>query len=488
MKQIAFIFIFLSIAFSAVAGDYDFSALHGLKGKNGDVWFEISGYDIHVTFQKGKLSDKKKITSLKKKYKIKNIQAEFSDPQLEIPNEIIETQYPWEWNADVKVNAIYYLLQHAENELSILSFQTLNQRDVLLEQAFIKAFCDKTLDEFVSEDWTGEYISFAGRTVQLGNACGWRSPHNFYCKGGQISWSEFPSADAADSDLATRIIANGKKNVQILSTDYIGVLFEDIPTLAKRIVYKQVGSYYPLIVYYISQEVRERYISCVMSTYGYNRNDYELPLLLQNFMSIPNPPDWANNQFDVPDPEPVSAEDKEYMKNSWPSTEIRLGTLVPVGNLSNVYGAAPSVDLFCKIPINQKTSIDFGFLVAVPANRQQFKLSYKDNTDDTKLRMVVGASLRSSYMKTRLNDNWRYNLYSGIGFSSCQTDLAKRINDDGTKDFHSVTTVDIYEGIQLNYKRIGCFLELHYAPYTLSDKVANNFGNKFWNMGLTYTF
>jgi hypothetical protein len=307
MKKIALLFLFVSTAFSAVASDYDFSALQGLKKKNGDIWFEISGYDIYATSKKGKLSDAKKIAALKKKYKIKHIRAEFSDSLLEIPNKIIELQSIWEGNPNiVQAHEVYYILQHAENELVILSFWTLNQRDLSLEQAFVKAFFNKTLDNFISNDWTGKSIIFVGRTISsLGNACGWRSPHNFLCKGGQISWSEFSSADAANLDLENRIIADNFEDYAILSNEYIDVIFENIPTVAYRVAYKQQDKpqeniyYLPLIVYYISQEVRGRYISCIMSNYGANRNDYRLASLLQNFMSIPNPPEWASNRLDV---------------------------------------------------------------------------------------------------------------------------------------------------------------------------------------------
>ncbi|MDR0864494.1 MAG: hypothetical protein LBO74_06130 [Candidatus Symbiothrix sp.] len=487
MKRLSFLFLFLTIAFSTLAGDYDFSGLQGLKGKNGDIWFEISGYDIYVTSQKGQLSDAKKIAELKKKYKIKNVQAEFSESQMEIPNKIFETQCPLEDNPDIKADAIYYLLQNAENELTIISFQTLNQRDLFLEQAFIKAFFDKTLENFISEDWTGESINFAGRTIRLGNACDWKNPHNFYCKGGQISWSEFSSADAAELDLEARIIANNRTSYSILANDDVDVLFEDIPTVAYRVVYKSKDDYYPLIVYYICQEVRGRYISCILSNYGYNRNDCGLSLLLQNFMSIPELPDWANNEFDVPEYEVLSEEEKEGLKSKQINIDISTGTLVPLGNLRHVYGLAPTINIFVGIPIRQKMTIDLGFFVGFPLHSQRFDFRYAGNTNKTKASTIPNLNLRYRYTD-HLTGKWSYSLYAGGGFSSIITNLLKSVDEDGNETYHKVNAPVLLGGIQLTRKHWGYFVEYHHASYNLSKKVANDFGNSFLNIGLTYNF
>jgi hypothetical protein len=465
------------------ADDYDFSALQGLRDTKGNIYFEISGYDIFFGSQKGKLNDSKTLDKLRKQYKIKNIQAEYSDPKLALPHQIIETEQALDKNPALKNNQVFYLFAQSGSEIKYVLFQTLNQRDILLEKAFINAFLNDELSYYISDDWTGETISFVGRIVQLGTACRWRSPHNLSCRGGQISWSEFSSAESAEFDLDTRIAANSEGPYTILSQDNIDILFEDVPTTAYRVVYMNEKAHYTLIVYYVAQEIRNRFVSCTMSNYGYNRNDYELSPLLQQFMSIPSPPDWANNQFDVP-----QYEQSEFLHPLWsPNIELRLGSVFPLGDFNRIFQFAPSFDLFICFPIKQKMSIDAGLMMSFPIKSSLFDFTYQGETLETKMKSLVGVSLRYGYQHT-LSKNLSCKTYMGIGFSSLFTDLVKEIDDNDNKIYHSVGALDLYGGIQLNYKQLGYFIECHRTTLSNSSKVVNNFGNSFLHTGFTYYF
>jgi hypothetical protein len=487
MKRFFLLLICFVPALYTFADDYDFSALQGLRDKKGNIYFEISGYDIFCSSQNGKINDLQTLAKFKKKYKIKGVQAEYSDSNLPLPNQIIETEQPLEKNPDLKYNQIFYLFAQSKNEIKYIVFWTLNQRDVLLEKEFVKAFLENKLSACISDDWMGESISFVGRTVQLGNACQWRSPHNLFCKGGQVSWSEFSSAESAELDLDMRIISNNKDSSAILSKDYIEITFETIPTIALRVAYMGKNANYPLIVYYVTQEVRGKFVSCTMSNYGYNRNDYELTPLLQQFMNIPSPPDWAYDKFDIPEYE-HSANGAKMLNMPWNiNYELRLGSVLSLGNLSQVFQYAPSFDLFMCFIIKQKTSIDIGFMVAVPIKRYPFKFTYQGKSFETKTTSMVGASLRYRYLLS-FSENLSGQPYLGIGFSGLSTDLVESINKDGQKVYRSVNGLDSYGGFQLRYKKLGYFIEYHQAFYSNSDKVANNFGNSFLNTGFTYSF
>jgi hypothetical protein len=74
----------------------------------------------------------------------------------------------------------------------------------------------------------------------------------------------------------------------------------------------------------------------------------------------------------------------------------------------------------------------------------------------------------------------------GIGVSTLYTDLIKEINKDNQKVYHSIEALNLYSGIQFNYKRFGYFIEYHRTPFSNSSKVANNFGNSFLNAGFSY--
>lgn len=487
MKCFLLLFALFVPWFYAIADDYDFSALQGLQGKKGEVYFEISGYDIVCNSLKGKLNSLQTYAKFKKQQKIKGIQAEYSDSKLALPNKIIETEQPLEKNPDIKYNTVYYLFASSENEIKYIVFQTLNQRDIFLEQAFITAFLEGKLESYISNDWTGESVSFAGRVVQLGTACEWRSPHNLYCKGGQVSWSEFSSAESAGLDLDMRIAANSKGTSKILSQDVLDVLFEGVPSIAYRVVYMGKYATYPLIVYYVAQEVRGKYLSCTMSNYGYNRNDYELSPLLQQFMSISTKPDWAYNRFDTPQYEDYGNGAYSHPRIAL-NYEIRLGSAFPLGNLHRSLGyVAPSLDFFMGVLIKQKMSIDIGGAFLFPTKRNPFDFTYHGETSETKERSLFDGSLRYRY-RYALGKNLTFIPYLGIGFFSLTTNLLKGVDDNNNKTYQSVEALDLYAGIQLNYKRFGYFIEYHQTTLSNSSKVANDFGNSFLSTGLTYYF
>jgi len=486
MKRLLLLFILFVPAIYIFAGDYDFSALQGLRDKKGNIYFEISGYDIFYSSMAGKVNDLQTRAKFKKQHTIKGIQTEYSNPDLGLPNHVIETVQPLEKNPNLKSNQIFYLFSQKENEIKYIVFQTINQRDTLLEKEFIKAFLEEELANYISDDWTGESISFAGRTVQLGTACQWRSPHNLFCKGGQISWSEFLSAESAEADLNLRIVANNKDSTAILSQDYIEIVFEELPTIALRVSYLQKNSYYPLIVYYVTQEIRGKYISCIMSNYGYNRNDYELSSLLQQFMSIPSPPAWAYNRFDIPQYEKPSS---KSATNEWKGLnfEIRSGAAFPLGNLNRIFQfAAPSFDLIMGFSIKQNISIDCGLMVAAPAKKRPFNYTDRGETFETKARTLREYSLRYRYMHT-LNKNISYITYIGIGMSSILTDLVKETTSDNQTVYQSVDALDLYAGVQLRYKKLGYFVEYHRSSFPNSSKVENNFGSSFLYTGFSYS-
>jgi hypothetical protein len=487
MKQIVFLCLFLLTTVFAFAGDYDFSALQGLRDKKGDIYFEISGYDIYVTTVKGKLQNKKTIDNIKKKQYIKNIQAEYSEPLLKIPNKIIEANPPLEMNPDMKFNEINYLLQESADLIKFISLKTLNQRDILLEKTFVEAFLAGSLDTFILDDDKAQTISFAGKTIELGTACEWRSPHNLYCKGGQISWSEFSSFDSADLDLEAHIIANQIADYTILSEEDIEVLFEDIPTVAYRVAYKPKYTYYPLIVYYLALEIRGRYVSCVLSHYGYNRDDYELALLLKQFMAIPELPDWAYNPLDVPKSETLSEKEKEDIFGYGMYIDVSASALIPLGNLGKRYSFAPALNVFMGHRFGRKSAVELGILVAVPVHPKQFDFYYGGENFETKTSAIPLGSLRYRYTD-KIKEYWKYSLYGGVGFTSMTTNLEKGVNNEGDKTYHEVNSLDLHGGGKLKYKHIGCFLEYHYAPYTFSNKVTNTFGNSFLNIGFSYYF
>lgn len=477
---------------SLFSQDIDWSYMHGIKSDKGQIGIELSGYNIYILQEKGQINKPKDISKITKKYKIKTITKEYSYPDIEEQNVVVEGVSDMDNRDSMKVNQICFMLPAGEKKIKAILMQTINERDTVLEHSFVKAYLNKELDGYIFPDQKADTVSFAGRDIYLGSACGWRGPHNIYCRGGQISWSEFSTFEAAEADINARIAANTSEKLMILYEEDLDVVFEEIPSLAHRVVYQEnPRSHYfyynvrPLIVYYIVQEVRGRFVSCVMSNYGYNKNDYELSPLLQEVMSIPEIPDSAYNKFDVPipDEEYVEAVTKQY---SIPIFEIRSGIWQPMGKLRNVYKFAPSVELFMGIPIKRDMTIDLGIQLAFPTNRKEFDFYYGNDIYAVKTNLIGSINVRWRY-EQELKKNIYFSNYIGTGVGVLQTNLEK---DDSKDDsaYHSVETFDIFGGVGLRYKWIGAFAEYHFLPYSIAGKVRQSLGNSVINTGISFSF
>lgn len=468
-----------------LAQDYDLSSMQGLKDDKGNILLEISGYNISLDSAKEQVTNPKTIKSIKKKQKLTEILAEYQNEELGQPNKIIEAESLMEDRPNVKASQVIYLFNKNEKEVSIVTMQTLNQRDIALEKTVINEYLKNELSEYISSDLTANTINFAGREIELGSACKWMSPHNIHCMGGQISWAEFPSFESAELDINTRIKANdNNKTSTILDEEDLDVIFEGIPSLAHRVVYMPTGyRRYPLVVYYIVQEVRGRYISCTLSNYGYNRNDYELAPLLQEVMSIAEIPETAHRQFDIPDYE-------DRIPGSYDSPvswEIRASSWMPMDNLRKTFKVAPTIGFYMGSPLRKKYGIDLGVSIGIPINSNKFDYYRHNEIYETKADIMVGFSIRGRY-EQQLAKNVFWRTYIGVGGNSIQTDLKKEYYDDDESKWYWFETIDLYGGASVRYKKVGCFLEYHYTPYSIANRVRSSFGNSAVNIGINVVF
>ena len=486
MRRFFLIYILLIQGFYLLANDYDFSLLHGLIDKNGDIHFEISGYSIFCSSMQGKLNDSKTLDKFKKQFNFKDIQANYTDRNIELPNQIIEVEQALEKNPAIKCSQVFYLFPMSNDEIEFIELSTLNQRDILLEKEFINAYLDGSVNDYIFDDWSAETISFLGRIVNLSADCKWIGPHNIYGMGGEINWSEFLSAESAEFDLDTQIAANSEGNFTVLSQNDIDILFEDIPTVAYRVVYLGKNAYKPLIVYYVAQEVNGIFVSCLMSHYGNNRNDYALPPLLKQFMSITSIPAPDVDIIDIPQKENNKNYYDPFNDDLFLNYELRVGSVFPLRDFNRIFQFAPSFDFFMCVQFNQRMSIDFGMMLSFPTGRNPFNFTYQGEKMETKATSLIGASLRYRYNHTLKKDLSCYT-YFGAGIFSLSTNLIKEYNNN-KEIYHSVEALDLYGGIQLNFKMIGYFIEYHQTPFSNSSKVASDFGKNFLNTGFAYYF
>ncbi|MDR2955614.1 MAG: hypothetical protein LBV43_11085 [Prevotella sp.] len=465
--------------------NYDLSGLQGLQNSNGEVELEMSGYSISIIPYKGYLNNDGTIKSIKGLLNLNTVLAEYSEEKFGTENKIIESELPMGEKTKVKTNQACYIFKKADGELTILLFQTLNQRDIILEQEVSKAYLANGLSAYISKNWHTPSITMAGKTIGLDSNCQWRAPRNLDCDNGHIRWSEFSSFESANLDINNRIDANNALNGAILYEEDIEVMFINIPSWAHRIVYQTDNK--PLIVYYVVQEVNGYYVSCVMTNSGLDQNDYYLTPLLQKVMSIPQLPDNAFKPVYKPEVQ-ESGWDSEWDEDlSRAIFDVRLGSWVPVGALSKNFKAAPSVGIFFGGIIKQKFKLDLGVDLALPVSKNNFSFIDNNYAYETKTTLMVNIALRFHYIQ-EVAKNVYWKPYVGIGCNVLETDLEKEYWDEEESKWESITTLDLHGGVSIQHKKVGCFLEYHFLPYSMGGKVRKNFGNSALNMGLFFTF
>ncbi|MDH6303587.1 hypothetical protein M2459_000479 [Parabacteroides sp. PF5-5] len=487
MKYVLTFLLLLGASCTLFSQEYSLSSLQGLRNAEGEISLECSGYDILISRIKGTISNTKTMEHIRKDYSLRNIQAEYTDSSfIPLHHKIIESVHVNPGRESLNLNQVAVLLQQKEKEVTILYFETMNQRDIVLEREIVKAWLSNGLAPYISDSWKTTVIPFVGKEIDLVYAFDWSAPHFISGGGSQMKWSEFPSMMAAELDINKRIDFDMSGNVEVLHEGDIQVLFDSIPTLAYRVVYK---SYHTdaysdvLTTYYIAEEVRGKYISCILTHYGRNVNDYQLSYLLQKVMTLSEMPP----QIQLEESEYVYESEYEKDKSKMNMIELQVGTWLPVGKLSRVFTAAPSIGAYVGYPFSNTFKIDMGVQLAFPVNRSHFTY-YDHNTPlDAKANVVVGLNLRGHYQQQVGADTF-FTLYAGLGINGITTNLERVDYSEDTTEFYSCETVDVFGGASIRYRLIGLFAEYHYVPYSISGKVKDAFGNSAFNLGLMFSF
>ncbi len=486
---------------SNVVGLQGLPVLKGFKYDKSIELYEWAGYNISI--EKIKSSTKEKdISKLKKKFKIENIIKEYSSSQIHCPNLIIETERELEIEGqkfpEIKQHSIFYILENTEDS-DLISISKLGDRDKVIEEQFLTLYFSNKLSEYVAP-LEIDSINFIGRNIYLGNRCRWKSPNNINCMGGQMSWSVFDSYEKAKQDNEIIILKNKfPKKVIIEDTD-IPVVFEGNAVTARRIVYQPANDLaYPLIVYYLVSEIEGYYVSTVLSHYGYNRNDYELPDLLKEVMQFEEMPESAWNKYSVPERDNLSSEQqkeldtqKEEYKFKHYFLNIKTGLYVPLGVRNDITGTSPYISLGLYIngfsyvdnETNGAVFADMGF--TIPNNRKYFNYYDKELAMEAKADMLVNVSL-GYVRKKKLKKNVHWENYGKLGIGILTTNQKKPKDHKKDKDEHySVEVFSFSLGTNIRYKRGGLFLEYQFTPLNMS-KHLNTGGNSAIIAGLNIT-
>lgn len=500
MKRFLITYLIMLSSFALWGQNNHLSGLHGLKNDKGDIFLEIAGYDIAIYTEAGSIDNTQTMASIKKSFHMEDILIEGSNPSIDVKNKVLEaTSKPYN-QSDINIYQICVCLQEAKDKITIIYFETFNNRDITLEKEVINAYLNNKISTYISPYWGTATADFAGKKVILSHLAEWLKPHELSYETAQVKWSEFSSLEKARLNTNNQMTLDKADNVEVLSIETIPLYFDHIELSSKRIVYKDLSSSSldPLVAYYIADEINGHYISCILSHYITNKNDYLLPQLLRDFVRVTssdniqkNTDTYAQNQ-----PQNYKSEkntksqsadrkqeresenrnrnhlqnqkrnDKSENKPEPPklyACEFRAGVWLPLGGWS-YFGESFSWSVFGGLPIKQKGMLDFGLNIV--HTDYPYLFYYIDNQPEVdEVECIVNLILRYRYHQ-KISRNTLLIPYIGGEWSFIESGVDFK---DQVKVFGG------FAGMTYRYKRMGLFLEYHYTPYNMSGKLRNNF-------------
>jgi len=264
--------------------------MQGLE-QNGNQFFQIGNYIFNLV-NIDKEYNEKEINKVLKKYDIKNLQKRYSDQSIDSENTVAEYEAKNKELTDLATFHKSYFFPTGKKKMRHITMQVIMPRDSLLEKSFMDAYFSNSLNKYiVCYTYSTRKLNFLGREIKLGASCNWMFVNNLQCPGnGQMNWSIYPTLEEAQKGARLQMRRNSER--KILKNEELNIIFEGEPVIATRIVYKMgvpriiMGGSNNLAVFYVTSKVRGQCVSCVLSNYVENENDYTLGALLQEVMEL----------------------------------------------------------------------------------------------------------------------------------------------------------------------------------------------------------
>lgn len=472
--------------------------IHGFINDKGEKLFDIEGYAVTVYETKGMLEDEAAVRLIERTYNLDYSRKTYVDSTLGIKNKIIESSVnKKEWPFQISQKCI--LLQIMPDIITILYLETSIDRDLKIEEEILKAYLNGQLNRMSTPGNTTASITLAGKVIHLPVTAEWIAPQKIVDEDSQLSWFEFSSTSRAKQYLSNQQIIDRSSNVEFIKEDEISIILDSKSFKSHRVVYRDLSDesladY--LIAYYIEGKLRGRNVVCILSYSGHSPEYLYLPPLLGAVMQIASVSD--SKEQDLQREYPFYSVNSFKTKNKYNQEynyfyayrfEIQLGSVLPFGNLRDVYPMAPSLGMYISIPLFYRLGLDGGFQGAIPIE-SGFDYYYSDGSvEKTKATGVLGINMRGRYLLHQTRD-WIFSGYLGVGGNWLFTNI---INEEAynwetdTYNKYAVSSLDVFVGCNVSYKKFGLFVEYHLTPYGNSNKVKYDFGKNSFNVGLTFT-
>lgn len=296
MKK-SLIYIVLSISHFVIAQNEDlFDRLRAIDN-NGITFYNIDGVDFSKQTLDLDFTDK----NLKKAYRmygVKKKDIKTEDPAINFTNYRIQKEE--QHKGGLKAINSYYFVKNKKGSIDAFSFGYYDTHDIDLEHRIIPLILKDAIPESCYSSIQVDTINFVGREIALGGNCNWMNINNIQCPYyGQMNWSIHKSRESAALSIEQQLrVTKLKKGGKVVSEEEVSILFEGVPTIAKKVHYDFTGATAimasmsggkNLTIYYVSEKVRNHFVSCVLSFWNNDTiNPSGLPPLLEKVMKEPN--------------------------------------------------------------------------------------------------------------------------------------------------------------------------------------------------------
>ncbi len=195
-------------------------------------------------------------------------------------------------------NDSYYFIENSSKKVVVIQFSSINKNDKIFEKKFVNLIMRNSIPQTCFASMQIDSLNFVGRNIKLKDNCNWQTVNSVQCPFyGQISWSIHKDHQDATSSIEQQLeITKSKGLGEVISEEMIAVEFEGLTTKAKRVIFEFKGSALvatsmsggkTLTIYYVAEEVRGNYVSCVLSHWNNDfLNKSGLPTFLEQVLVL----------------------------------------------------------------------------------------------------------------------------------------------------------------------------------------------------------
>ncbi len=270
-KSFTILFLFVLSTLSA-QNEKLFNRLQAINN-GGLTFYEVDGTNISSQTLNYKFTEKG-LKKVYRKYSIKKKDHKTTDSDLNYKNYYVsKTDLIIE---NLTQNSSYYFLENKNKRTTIIQFGSINKKDKEFERKMVRLIMENKIPKQCYNSIEIDSINFVGRKIKLGSNCQWQNVNNVQCPYyGQMNWSVHKDLKDAENTVEQQFkIIKSKKNGKVISEEIVEIEFEGTETKAKKVIYDFTGvtsllagmsGGKTLTIFYVATEVRNNYVSCVLS-------------------------------------------------------------------------------------------------------------------------------------------------------------------------------------------------------------------------------